>query len=409
MATINFLYRSTKNEADLNIRLLFRNNNIDNVIGGKTKIKTTKTFWDETMYSNSRDAKIKNIKHTLESDMYALENFILNAFDNTITDKVDKEWLKLQVEIFYNPLKRESEIELSDRMVDYIDYYIKVKEHEVSSRSITKFRTIKKKLSDMELFLKRVILIKDVDEVFKSDFISYYKANNYAINTTQKELAFVKTFCKHARHNGIKTSFQLDGLTIKKEKVAKIYLSFKEIEAIEKTDIESKALQNARDWLIISCFTGQRVSDFMRFTKDMIREEEGIELLEFEQVKTKSTMSVAVHPKVRAILNKNNGEFPRPISDQKYNLHIKDVCKEAKLTSSTKGSVFIDKRKVDGSYPKYKLISSHIGRRSYATNFFNTIPTSLLRSVTGHSSEQMLLTYIGKTQTEQAKDVAKYY
>jgi len=41
MVTINFLYRSNKNEANLNIRLLFRNNNIDNVIGGITKIKTT--------------------------------------------------------------------------------------------------------------------------------------------------------------------------------------------------------------------------------------------------------------------------------------------------------------------------------------------------------------------------------
>ena len=31
--------------------------------------------------------------------------------------------------------------------------------------------------------------------------------------------------------------------------------------------------ENAKDWLIISCYTGQRISDFMRFGKSMIRHE----------------------------------------------------------------------------------------------------------------------------------------
>jgi len=67
-------------------------------------------------------------------------------------------------------------------------------------------------------------------------------------------------------------STQLDGLRLEREKVEKIYLTFEEIEKIEnKTDLLDH-LDNARDWLIISCFTGQRVSDFLRFTKDMIRE-----------------------------------------------------------------------------------------------------------------------------------------
>ena len=83
------------------------------------------------------------------------------------------------------------------------------------------------------------------------------------------------------------------------------------------------------DWLIISCYTGQRVSDFMRFTKEQIRIEEGKHLIEFTQKKTGKNMTVPLHHKVLKILEKRNGEFPRPISSQKYNDYIKKVCAKA--------------------------------------------------------------------------------
>ena len=31
-------------------------------------------------------------------------------------------------------------------------------------------------------------------------------------------------------------------------------------------------LVNAKDWLLIACYTGQRVSDYLRFTSSMIVE-----------------------------------------------------------------------------------------------------------------------------------------
>ena len=47
MATINFLFRSTKEEAPLTLRLLFRHNNKDFVFGASTKIKVTKEYWSK--------------------------------------------------------------------------------------------------------------------------------------------------------------------------------------------------------------------------------------------------------------------------------------------------------------------------------------------------------------------------
>lgn len=172
-------------------------------------------------------------------------------------------------------------------------------------------------------------------------------------------------------------------------------------------------MDNARDWLIISCFTGQRVSDFLRFTKDMIRIEDGKSFLEFTQKKTGKVMTVPLHPKVLQILEKRNGAFPRRISDQRYNEYIKEVCKLAGLDKPTRGGkqkvTEHGIRKVSGIYPKWELVTSHIGRRSFATNFYGKIPTTYLIYITGHSSEAMFLNYIGKSNKDLAIEISNYF
>jgi integrase len=224
-------------------------------------------------------------------------------------------------------------------------------------------------------------------------------------------LKFIKTICYHAKSNGLETSYQLDNIKVKFEKVDKLYLTKEELQLIESAELEHDYLDNSRDWLLISCETGQRVSDFMRFNKEQIRFEGDVPLIEFTQVKTNKIMSIPLSKKVRSILEKRNGEFPRKISDQKYNVYIKEVCKIAEIDEVIKGSKqdTIKKRKVRGNFPKFELVTSHIGRRSFATNNYGRIPTPLLMNVTGHTTEGMFLEYIGKTQTDKSIHLAQYF
>jgi integrase len=260
---------------------------------------------------------------------------------------------------------------------------------------------------------KRPILIKDVNDSFKNEFVSYQKNKGYAQNTIQRELVFIKTFCKHARFIGLETNPQLDSIKIERAKAEKIYLTFDELEAIERKEFDNDYLDNARDWLIISCYTGQRVSDFLRFTPEMIRIENSKRFLEFTQKKTGKLMTVPLHEKVLQILEKRGGYFPRQISDQRYNDYIKEVCKLTGLNSIIQGGKQIETingiRKVSGIYPKYELVTSHIGRRSFATNFYGKIPTTYLIYITGHSSEAMFLNYIGKSNKDLAMEISNYF
>ena len=51
--------------------------------------------------------------------------------------------------------------------------------------------------------------------------------------------------------------------------------------------------------------------------------------------------------------------------------------------------------------PKYEFVTSHIMRRSFASNYYGKIETPLLMNITGNTKESTFLTYIG---THQNKD-----
>ena len=412
MATVNFLYRSTKENANLTLRLLFRHDNKDFVFGASTKLEVSKHYWTkEHTQKRPKDIDIANRQLEVNKELNNIENHILSAFRDVEVEVISKEWLQQQVELYYNPPQKQKGIPTN--LIDYIDFYLDYRKYEIKSTSIAKYNVIKHKLERMQNDRKKPILIADVDESFKKEFVAYQKNNGYSQNTIQRELVFIKTFCKHARFLGLETSHQLDVLRVDKAKAEKIYLTFKELEVIENLELKNDRLDNARDWLIISCYTGQRVSDFLRFTKDMIRIENGKSLIEFTQEKTNKLMTVPLHQKVLQILHKRNGNFPRAISDQRYNEYIKEVCKLADLTEIVQGGKALETdngiRKITDDYPKWELVTSHIGRRSFATNFYGTIPTSYLIYITGHSSETMFLNYIGKSNKDLAMEVGNYF
>lgn len=429
MATVKFLYRSAKENESLNVRLLFRHEKKDYVLGAKTNISiysyqelTTdrklsgKQYWKELHQKNTRDPQLLKKQGDVKEQVNKIRNYILKAFNETAIIEVinDKNWLKKSINLFYNPII--NKIELPDELLNYFDYYIDEKKNNLANQTLKNYNVVKKLLIRFEDSIGYKIKILNIDLRFKNNFEKYCLEQGYANNTISRAIQSVKTICLHAKYNGIETSYQLEKVKLKEVKVENIYLSFEDIEEIEKTTLEKDYLINARDWLIISCFIGQRVSDLMRLTSKNIREENEKLLIEFTQKKTKKTMTVPLHPKVIEILDKRNRQFPRTISEQKYNDYIKIVCKEAKLNEKVRGSKKIETfkgsktyRKQFGLYEKWKLVSSHIGRRSFATNFYGKIPTSYLIYITGHSSENQFLTYINKSNKDLAMEITNYF
>lgn len=397
MATIKFFLRSNSNPANIYVRL---------VDGRKADIMCKSNYIIDPKNWDPEKQSPKNLKNVhsknLDVDLAVLRTNILIKYNSKKDDIINTDWLKKII----NP---ETVIDVPNGLVKYFDYYLTQREHEISPGTKRKIKVVQSKLKKFEKSTRTTFTIKDVNLKFSKLFFEYNKDNNYSENTIYENLKEIKTVCRHAAKKGIVLAFDFNEIKTPKQKAASIFLTFEELKKIKATKLELDYLDNARDWLLISCFTAQRVSDFMRFTKEMIRVQDGKKLIEFTQVKTGKIMTLPLHPEVLEILEKRGGNFPRKTSDQRYNEYIKLVCKAAKIEDIVYGGKMEENRKVLKGYPKHELVSSHVGRRSFASNFYGIIPTSLLISATGHATEQMFLVYIGKSNTDKAMQLSEFF
>ena len=103
--------------------------------------------------------------------------------------------------------------------------------------------------------------------------------------------------------------------------------------------------------------------------------------------------------------------LPYHLSLVNYNKYIKLVCQIAEINepitdrnkATSRGATTIK------TLPKHKFITSHVGRRSFATNFYGLIPTPVLMNITGHGTEKVFLAYIGKTTYDNAFHMAELF
>ncbi|SNV48129.1 Uncharacterised protein [Chryseobacterium taklimakanense] len=385
-------------------------------------------FWKEFKKYKGSDINIKNRIERINSEQNKFRSFILDRFEAAYPEGCDslpsKEWLSSVAKEYYDDIiraeARKKNLEKPNELIWHFDNYIKVKGLELKPRTILKLQDTKKIVAGFEEFQSSIkgysfqVLIPDVDELLKYDLVSYLQNNmHYSKNTIAKTIKIIRTICNYSKRYGIELSPMYEEFRMAYDDKDVVYLSFEELQTIKNADLPDE-LDNARKWLYISSFLGQRISDFMRFEKTMIRRDGTAYFIDFVQAKTNKKMALLLHPEVVKILKENDMNFPAAIDEPAYNDQIRKVCELSGLTEKVKGSILteIDKgvwRNVEGVYPKYKLISSHIGRKSYCTNFYGKIPTALILEVSGHSEERTLLEYIGKKDASRSEMIKNYY
>ena len=420
MATINFLFRSTRKNAPLTVRLLFRDKaGNDFTFSAKTQYHVSAEYW-KIHNKNSKDATIKNKKLEVNAVLLNIENYLLNQFNNLGTNGITKDWLKNQIDLFYNPI---TETKQSDLLIDAIQSIIDEAPTRknakggigLSKSRVNAYNSLKNMLTEYQK--QNTFKVKDVDVKFAKDFLKYLlSAKGYQKSYALKKIADLKTVCNDASFYGIEISTQLKKIDSTKTKNENIlYLNPKELTQIENAPLLSESLKNARKWLLLGCNIGQRGGDLLLLDETNFINRNGLEVIELKQQKTDKNVTIPVLEKTKEIIKSG---LPYKISIQKFNLHIKEICKlaeinelikDSKITVTEKGKGNKEKRKISGIYPKWQLMASHVCRRSFATNLYGTLPTPLIMSITSHSSEKMLLNYIGKDSLDFAQQIADFY
>jgi integrase len=413
MATINFILQGKSAMSNITIRFVV-SKQID--LKRKTGLTIDSKDWSEP--KKEPIPKDENLKR-LRSKLSDLKKHIETAFNNAISNGIEitSDWLQLQIDIFN---KKIPIVEL-DLLTNYIQKYIDdapYKQNQKKQLGLSPGRVQNLKLFkatilryEAELPKGKSILIKDINLLFVDKFKLWLFGKGYSINYVGKNIANLRTICIDASKNDIETSVQIKnikGVSETKEPEDIVFLSEQEQEAIKKAPLLREALINARKWLLLGCLIGQRGGDLLNITAKNIKDINGIKIIELKQQKTGKLVAIPLLPEAIEIIE--NG-FPYKISLAHFNEYIKDVCLEAELLAPTKGRKKLKQGKptVKGVYPKHEIVSSHVCRRSFATNFYGRIPTPVLMNITAHGSERMFLSYIGKTTYDNAYQMLEYF
>lgn len=412
MATIKFYIRESKSKSKAVIYAHFN-------ISAKEKFRTStglhidpKQWNDKKGFPKNTFPESKNITATLQD----LERFILQEYNKDITENNDfkKDWLKVVFDNFFNRSKKVL------YFVDFIDEFLTTapirKNHKgslgLSESRIEQVQLFKNTLLEYEAtVLKTPLQVKNINNQTIIDFQDYLLSRGYSFNYVGGKTGTFKTICHYIRSKDININVHPERIKDLKEKRKPediLYLNIEELQQIEDLNGLFPHLENARKWLLLGCQIGQRAGDLLNLTESNIVIIEGVKSFKLTQQKTGKEIYIPLTPKARQIIE--NG-MPRRIQSNTFSIYIKKLCFLAGIKNMVNGRVTRTATTPTQivAKEKWEFVSSHICRRSFATNYYGKIPTSTLRVITGHATEEMFLRYIGKTAYNHAKEMIQAF
>jgi integrase len=281
----------------------------------------------------------------------------------------------------------------------------------ISPKTIQQYAATQKKIIAFEKLNDLKLRFEDINLKFYTNFVFYCRnAETLGDNSINGHIKNIKLFCKNIEQDGLPINIQYKHSDFKGfvAKTQNIYFKDTEIDTIFNYDFsDSERLENCRDLFIIGLRTGLRVSDFLRLQKVNLIDQNIV----IETIKTKDTATIPMHPQIKKILESRNGELPRKITDVNFNLYVKEICKTVGFTELVENALHNPKtnRKEPGTFEKWQLVSSHICRRSFATNLYGKLPNKVIMAITTHKSEAQFLAYIKTTNEEFAEILGEYW
>jgi site-specific recombinase XerD len=260
-----------------------------------------------------------------------------------------------------------------------------------------------KKLCFEEINLKFIESFREY--MYTAKFTVGSKANkvekNYKINYIDKQIKTLKQIVTTSIESGFVLPFTWNGIKSEKKDVDTVYTDFNEIQMLYDEQLTKKTEILVRDKYVLNCFLGMRYSDLNKlephfFTKKNIAGKEFI-VYNGRAKKTDHKIEFAIHPIAQQILEKYDFNLPK-LSAKEFNDVLKIVAHKAGLRGLERIREIRGHETIIRDVPKYELMSSHAGRRSFCTNFYNEgVSIAAIMSISGHQTEVEFRKYIKKT------------
>lgn len=308
---------------------------------------------------------------------------------------------------------------------DYFEYkYIPRYRLVRRKNTVNSYMTTLVKLRAYEAKIRRRLKFEEIDMDFYNRFQVWFYAQGFSANYFGMIVKIIKQVFREARIDGVHSYSGIEhrDFIVTRQNVDTVYLDTNELAMIRALDLPKALardikgpisadsfgarlalLEQARRLFLVGCYTGLRVSDFSRLNEVHIGR-----YISIKTAKTGTSVVIPIHPVVREIIS-GGFDLSETLSTQKFNDQIKDLCRMAGITEQITVNKNVGGKNVEVVLPKYKLISSHTARRSFATNAYKSgVPTIAIMKITGHTKEDTFLKYIRVSAEENAELLSRH-
>lgn len=267
------------------------------------------------------------------------------------------------------------------------------------------FKTFENKF---EAYLKKAKKTKasynDVDLTLLNGFRKYLYSLDNVESTVQKRFQSLFSVMEFGLNNGYHShskyhpkSFTFSVNKSRKAKANKfIYLRPDEYAKIKDIDFgQAYGVAASADRLILECETGLRYSDMNELKESNVREIEGKLHIQTATMKTAGNYSEPMSSEVLRIYKKYDNGFPKRITNQVFNRHLKTIGELLEMNDYEHYFEEVNGNKERIEKKRSELLTTHSGRRTYATHqYMNGEDLKIISIKMGHSSTAMTETYI---------------
>jgi integrase len=288
--------------------------------------------------------------------------------------------------------------------MEVIDELIKMKSR-LSPNYAKSFSTLRLHLAGLEKQFHCTLLPHQITDLFWHNFIPFLTNAGIALSSVKKVCSQLRTALDWGARYGARIAPSFDIVKIPPYCRQQVALTPDEVSHIYHFDLSSvnrrpqhlRKLERVRDMFVLSCNLGQRFSDMVRIDKTCFDRN----IFTILQQKTGTYARVDIErmcldrKTTYAILEKYGYRSPVTTDISCYDRYLKELLQYVGFKELIKRETKVN-GVVEVTYePKWKLISSHTARRTFATNnLVRGLKTSEIRRATGHRSESAFEKYI---------------
>ena len=348
---------------------------------------------------------------TTRADNHRAINMQLNRYTDFYI-KIINRYIHAEQEITIENIRNEFDKEFKKTKTgsrDFFSVYDKFMTEKINNKTgkpnatstIERYRYNKKLLQGFEESEGVKLNFNQIDKKFYNTFINYCTSNKtHFTNTLSRNIGLFKTFMNWAVLNRYtyKLDFQ-EFKNIKKEITDEVALSKEQVVEIFNFDFSNnQRLERVRDLFVFGCFTGMRYSNYSKIKKNDIIDSH----IKVRDVKdNRKQLNIPLNDYSSYLLKKYDYRLPE-ISNQKFNVYIKEVIKIVGYTEDIKKTSKLGNEIIETVTPFYKRISSHTARRSFITIMkTEKVPDKIIMGFTGHKSLEVFNQYYKPNDIEK--------